>query len=101
MWLQNRKAQERIGGSQASSEEKQQEGEEEKEEGEDKKEEEETDEDERLLKEFEEEMGDLTVPPSKIIQIKKEMQKEFDNIIEEVPRPSCSSTPSSLKTYSE
>uniref|UniRef100_A0AAR2J168 Endoplasmic reticulum lectin n=1 Tax=Pygocentrus nattereri TaxID=42514 RepID=A0AAR2J168_PYGNA len=45
--------------------------------------EEEGDEDEQLLKEFEEEMADLSVPPSKIEEIKEEMQKEFDNIIEE------------------
>ncbi|XP_057194484.1 protein OS-9 isoform X2 [Triplophysa rosa] len=40
-------------------------------------------EDERLLKEFEEEMADMTVPSSKIEELKEEMQKEFDNIIEE------------------
>lgn len=45
---------------------------------------EEGNEDERLLKEFEEEMADVTVPSSKIEEIKEEMQKEFDNIIEEV-----------------
>lgn len=45
---------------------------------------EEGDEDERLLKEFEDEMADLSVPSSKIEEIKEEMQKEFDNIIEEV-----------------
>lgn len=39
---------------------------------------------ERLLHEFEEEMADMTVPSSKIEEIKEEMQKEFDNIIEEV-----------------
>ncbi|XP_067229296.1 protein OS-9 [Chanodichthys erythropterus] len=44
---------------------------------------EEGDEDERLLKEFEDEMADLSVPSSKIDEIKEEMQKEFDNIIEE------------------
>ncbi|XP_072540528.1 protein OS-9 isoform X2 [Salminus brasiliensis] len=44
---------------------------------------EEEDEDEQLLKEFEEEMADLTVSPSKIEEIKEEMEKEFDNIIEE------------------
>ncbi|XP_056607108.1 protein OS-9 isoform X1 [Triplophysa dalaica] len=44
---------------------------------------EEGNEDERLLKEFEEEMADVTVPSSKIEEIKEEMQKEFDNIIEE------------------
>ncbi|KAK3575119.1 hypothetical protein QTP86_020820 [Hemibagrus guttatus] len=78
----NKKAQGKNGRSQVSSE-----GEEhEEEEGvKNKKEEEEEegDEDERLLKEFEEEMGDLSVPASKIVQIKEEMQKEFDNIIEE------------------
>lgn len=41
------------------------------------------DEDERLLQEFEEEMADLTVPSDKIEAIKDEMQKEFDNIINE------------------
>ncbi|XP_051985578.1 protein OS-9 isoform X2 [Xyrauchen texanus] len=41
------------------------------------------DEDERLLQEFEDEVADLSVPPSKIGEIKEEMQKEFDNIIEE------------------
>lgn len=45
---------------------------------------EEGDEDERLLQEFEDEMADLSVPSSKIEEIKEEMQKEFDNIIEEV-----------------
>lgn len=45
---------------------------------------EEGDEDERLLKEFEDEMADMSVPSSKIEEIKEEMQKEFDNIIEEV-----------------
>ncbi|XP_066522332.1 protein OS-9 isoform X2 [Hoplias malabaricus] len=45
--------------------------------------EDEKDEDEQLLKEFEEEMGDITVPSSKIEEIKEEMQKEFDNIIQE------------------
>ncbi|XP_056316172.1 protein OS-9 isoform X2 [Danio aesculapii] len=44
---------------------------------------EEGDEDETLLQEFEDEMADLTVPSSKIEEIKEEMQKEFDNIIEE------------------
>uniref|UniRef100_A0A8C1SWX6 Endoplasmic reticulum lectin n=1 Tax=Cyprinus carpio TaxID=7962 RepID=A0A8C1SWX6_CYPCA len=41
------------------------------------------DEDERFLREFEDEMADLSVPSSKIEEIKEEMQKEFDNIIEE------------------
>ncbi|KAG7477458.1 hypothetical protein MATL_G00069810 [Megalops atlanticus] len=41
------------------------------------------DEDERLLQEFEEEMADLSVPSAKIEAIKEEMQKEFDNIIDE------------------
>ncbi|KAM7007044.1 protein OS-9 isoform 3-T3 [Tautogolabrus adspersus] len=40
-------------------------------------------EDERLLQEFEEEMADLSVPSEKIEEIKEEMQKEFDNIINE------------------
>ncbi|KAF4112340.1 protein OS-9 isoform X1 [Onychostoma macrolepis] len=44
---------------------------------------EEGDEDERLLQEFEDEMADLSVPSSKIEELKEEMQKEFDNIIEE------------------
>ncbi|XP_051562824.1 protein OS-9-like isoform X2 [Myxocyprinus asiaticus] len=38
--------------------------------------------DERLLQEFEDEVADLSVP-SKIEERKEEMQKEFDNIIEE------------------
>lgn len=42
------------------------------------------DEDERLLQEFEDEMADMSVPSSKIEELKEEMQKEFDNIIEEV-----------------
>ncbi|XP_028260721.1 protein OS-9 [Parambassis ranga] len=46
-------------------------------------EEEDRDEDERLLQEFEDEMADLSVPSSKIEEIKEEMQKEFDNIINE------------------
>ncbi|XP_053085682.1 protein OS-9 isoform X4 [Pangasianodon hypophthalmus] len=85
----NKKAQVRNGRSQTSSEETEKEKEKEDEEEERKKkkeveeEEEEGDEDERLLKEFEEEMADLSVPASKIVQIKEEMQKEFDNIIEE------------------
>uniref|UniRef100_A0A8D0CKN9 Endoplasmic reticulum lectin n=1 Tax=Scleropages formosus TaxID=113540 RepID=A0A8D0CKN9_SCLFO len=41
------------------------------------------DEDERLLQEFEDEMADLSVPSEKIEEIKEEMQKEFDNIIDE------------------
>ncbi|XP_033822668.1 protein OS-9 [Periophthalmus magnuspinnatus] len=45
--------------------------------------EEDKDEDERLLEEFEEELNDLTVPSDKIEGIKDEMQKEFDNIIDE------------------
>lgn len=44
----------------------------------------EKDEDEHLLQEFEEEMADLSVPSDKIEEIKEEMQKEFDNIINEV-----------------
>ncbi|XP_078104506.1 protein OS-9 isoform X3 [Sander vitreus] len=43
----------------------------------------EEDEDERLLQEFEDEMADLSVPSDKIDDIKEEMQKEFDNIINE------------------
>ncbi|KAK9529118.1 hypothetical protein VZT92_013233 [Zoarces viviparus] len=45
--------------------------------------EEEKDEDERLLHEFEDEMVDLSVTTEKIEEIKEEMQKEFDNIINE------------------
>ncbi|XP_022600508.1 protein OS-9 isoform X3 [Seriola dumerili] len=45
--------------------------------------EEEKDEDERLLQEFEDEMADLSVPSDQIEEIKEEMQKEFDNIINE------------------
>uniref|UniRef100_A0A673CY31 Endoplasmic reticulum lectin n=1 Tax=Sphaeramia orbicularis TaxID=375764 RepID=A0A673CY31_9TELE len=48
-----------------------------------KHDEEETDENERLLQEFENEIADLTVPSDKIEEIKEEMQKEFDNIINE------------------
>ncbi|KAM4741163.1 protein OS-9 isoform 5-T5 [Anableps anableps] len=44
---------------------------------------EEKDEDEHLLEEFEDEMADLSVPTEKIEEIKEEMQKEFDNIIDE------------------
>ncbi|XP_036955726.1 protein OS-9 isoform X2 [Acanthopagrus latus] len=40
-------------------------------------------EDERLLQEFEDEMSDISVPSDKIEEIKEEMQKEFDNIINE------------------
>ncbi len=46
--------------------------------------EEEKDEDERLLQEIEDELSDLSVPSDKIVEIKEEMQKEFDNIINEV-----------------
>ncbi|XP_074489835.1 protein OS-9 isoform X3 [Sebastes fasciatus] len=45
--------------------------------------EEEKDADERLLQDFEDEMADLSVPSDKIEEIKEEMQKEFDNIINE------------------
>ncbi|XP_011472980.3 protein OS-9 isoform X1 [Oryzias latipes] len=45
--------------------------------------EEEKDEDEQLLQEFEDEVADLSVPSEKIDEIKEEMQKEFDNIINE------------------
>lgn len=94
VWFQNKKSQEINGRSQSSTEEEEEEGKKEKEE-----EEEEGDEDERLLKEFEEEMADLSVPASKIVQIKEEMQKEFDNIIEEVLRPSSSSSSLSLSRW--
>ncbi|XP_017271418.1 protein OS-9 isoform X1 [Kryptolebias marmoratus] len=43
----------------------------------------EKDEDEQLLEEFEDEMADFSVPAEKIEEIKEEMQKEFDNIIDE------------------
>jgi len=49
--------------------------------GEEKDEEEE----ERLLQEFAEEVADLSVPSEKMKEIKEEMQKEFHNIIDEVP----------------
>lgn len=107
VWLQNRKAQERNGRRQSSSEEKEEEEEQQQQDEKERKkekeeEEEEGDEDERLLKEFEEEMADLSVPASKIVQIKEEMQKEFDNIIEEVLRPSSSPpSSSSLRVYYE
>ncbi|XP_077386003.1 protein OS-9 isoform X2 [Festucalex cinctus] len=41
------------------------------------------DEDKRLLKEFEDEMADVSVPADKTDEIKETMQKEFDNIINE------------------
>ncbi|XP_069043446.1 protein OS-9 isoform X2 [Lepisosteus oculatus] len=44
---------------------------------------EEEDEDEQLLQEFEEEMADLSLPSSRIGEVKQEMQKAFDNIIDE------------------
>ncbi|XP_053285852.1 protein OS-9 isoform X3 [Pleuronectes platessa] len=44
---------------------------------------EEKDEDERLLQDFEDKIADLSVPSDKIEEIKEEMQKEFDNIINE------------------
>ncbi|XP_043098224.1 protein OS-9 isoform X1 [Puntigrus tetrazona] len=74
----NRKAEQEKESQQSS-----QKGEKQEEEEKRKVEEEEGDEDERLLQEFEDEMADLTVPSSKIEEIKEEMQKEFDNIIEE------------------
>uniref|UniRef100_A0A3Q4HM00 Endoplasmic reticulum lectin n=1 Tax=Neolamprologus brichardi TaxID=32507 RepID=A0A3Q4HM00_NEOBR len=45
--------------------------------------EEEKDEEDPVLQEFEDEMADLSVPSDKIEEIKEEMQKEFDNIINE------------------
>lgn len=36
------------------------------------------------LQEFEDEMSDISVPSDKIEEIKEEMQKEFDNIIDAV-----------------
>uniref|UniRef100_A0AAY4ABS2 Endoplasmic reticulum lectin n=1 Tax=Denticeps clupeoides TaxID=299321 RepID=A0AAY4ABS2_9TELE len=41
------------------------------------------DEDEKLLQEFEEEMADISIPSEKRGEIKEEMQKEFNNIIDE------------------
>ncbi|KAM9483708.1 protein OS-9 [Clarias gariepinus] len=79
----NKKSQGRNGRGQSTSEKEEEEEEERGKKNKQQHEEEEGDEDERLLKEFEEEMADLSVPASKIVQIKKEMQKEFDNIIEE------------------
>ncbi|XP_034440938.1 protein OS-9 isoform X1 [Hippoglossus hippoglossus] len=43
----------------------------------------EEDEDERMLQDFEDKIADLSVPSDKIEEIKEEMQKEFDNIINE------------------
>ncbi|XP_064162440.1 protein OS-9 isoform X1 [Anguilla rostrata] len=63
------------GGAEGGAEGRQEEGKDNAEEGED--------EDERLLQEFEEEIADLSVPSAKIDAIKEEMQKEFDNIIDE------------------
>nr|XP_033938620.1 protein OS-9 isoform X3 [Pseudochaenichthys georgianus] len=40
-------------------------------------------EDEHLLQDFEDEIADLSVPSEKIEEIKEEMQKDFDNIINE------------------
>ena len=45
---------------------------------------EEEDEDEHMLQDFEDKIADLSVPSDKIEEIKEEMQKEFDNIINEV-----------------
>uniref|UniRef100_A0A8C5EQR7 Endoplasmic reticulum lectin n=1 Tax=Gouania willdenowi TaxID=441366 RepID=A0A8C5EQR7_GOUWI len=45
--------------------------------------EEDKDEDDQLLQEFEDEIAELSVPPEKIEGLKEEMQKEFDNIIDE------------------
>ncbi|XP_061687865.1 protein OS-9 isoform X2 [Syngnathoides biaculeatus] len=39
--------------------------------------------DEQLLKDFEDEMADVSVPADKTAKIKETMQKEFDNIIDE------------------
>ncbi|XP_060925519.1 protein OS-9 isoform X2 [Limanda limanda] len=44
---------------------------------------EEKEEDERMLQDFEDKIADLSVPSDKIEEIKEEMQKEFDNIINE------------------
>lgn len=49
----------------------------------------EEDEEEQLLEEFEDEMADFSVPSEKIEEIKEEMQKEFDNIIDEVSENYC------------
>ncbi|XP_062321625.1 protein OS-9 isoform X1 [Osmerus eperlanus] len=43
----------------------------------------EEEEDGHLLQEFEEEIADLSMPTAKIEEIKEEMQKQFDNIIDE------------------
>lgn len=88
LYVQNRKAELEKESQQSSQKREEQEEEEKREERaagtEVEVEVEEGDEDERLLQEFEDEMADLSVPSSKREEIKEEMQKEFDNIIEEV-----------------
>ncbi|XP_016371472.1 protein OS-9-like isoform X2 [Sinocyclocheilus rhinocerous] len=79
----NRKAELEKESQQSSQKREEQEEEEKREERAAGREVEEGDEDERLLQEFEDEMADLSVPSSKIEEIKEEMQKEFENIIEE------------------
>ncbi|XP_059416085.1 protein OS-9-like isoform X2 [Carassius carassius] len=79
----NRKAELEKELQQSSQKREEEEDEEKREERAAGREVEEGDEDEKLLQEFEDEMGDLSVPSSKIDEIKEEMQKEFDNIIEE------------------
>lgn len=46
----------------------------------------EEEEDGHLLQEFDEEIADLSMPTAKIEEIKEEMQKQFDNIIDEVQK---------------
>ncbi len=88
LYVQNRKAELEKESQQSSQKREEQEEEEKREERaagrEVEVEEGDGDEDERLLQEFEDEMADMSVPSSKIEEIKEEMQKEFDNIIEEV-----------------
>lgn len=86
LYVQNRKAELEKESQQSSQKREEQEEEEKREEKAAGREVEveKGDEDERFLREFEDEMADLSVPSSKIEEIKEEMQKEFDNIIEEV-----------------
>ncbi len=92
LYVQNRKAELEKESQQSSPKREEQEEDDEEEEKREERaagrqvevEVKEGDEDERLLQEFEDEMADLSVPSSKIEEIKEEVQKEFDNIIEEV-----------------
>ncbi len=91
LYVQNRKAELEKESQQSSPKREEQEEDEEEEKREERAagrevevEVKEGDEDERLLQEFEDEMADLSVPSSKIEELKEEVQKEFDNIIEEV-----------------